>query len=84
MRFTFDPSGRLQTVQYPDAEVVRYGYDLGGNLQSIRGTPAGRPERVYVQRIAYNEFGQRANITYGNGVTSDFTYDPAMRRLTAY
>ena len=34
-QFTYDSWGRILNITYPDNEVVSYGYDCGGQLQSI-------------------------------------------------
>lgn len=33
--FDYDSWGRIQCINYPDHEIVRYYYDLGRQLQSI-------------------------------------------------
>ena len=34
---TYDNGGRLASLQYPDSDVVNYGYDAGGNLLTVSG-----------------------------------------------
>jgi YD repeat-containing protein len=34
-RFTYDANGRLQSVTYPNGDVVTYSYDAAGNITSI-------------------------------------------------
>ncbi|MEO8903679.1 MAG: toxin TcdB middle/N-terminal domain-containing protein, partial [Polyangiaceae bacterium] len=85
-QFKYDSLGRLLALTYPDGEVVSYGYDGGGALNSVSGKPANASATTlptpYVQKITYDEFGQRKSITLGNGAVTKYSYDPNMRWLT--
>ena len=88
IRFTtslvYDSFGRMLSLRYPDGEVLTYGYDLGGQVSSIKGDKAGAPAGYptdYVRDIRYDEFGQRTRIELGNGVVHSFAYDPETRWL---
>ena len=37
MQYSYDSWNRIQTMTYPDGEVVRYGYNLGGMLEKVYG-----------------------------------------------
>jgi len=80
MSYVSDYLGRMQKIVYPDTEVIRYGYDAGGQVTSITGTYAGLVTE-YVRDIGYDEYGQRVFIEYGNGVKTEYTYDKARRWL---
>ena len=80
MSYVSDYLGRMQKIVYPDTEVIRYGYDEGGQVVSITGTSAGLVTE-YVRDIGYDEYGQRVFIEYGNGVKTEYTYDKARRWL---
>ena len=80
MSYVSDYLGRMQKIVYPDTEVIRYGYDEGGQVVSITGTYAGLVTE-YVRDIGYDEYGQRVFIEYGNGVKTEYTYDKARRWL---
>nr|WP_180487103.1 RHS repeat protein [Treponema socranskii] len=80
MEYVSDYLGRMQSITYPDREVVTYGYDAGGQVCSITGERDGRPY-TYVADIRYDEYGQRIYIKYGNGVETNYTYDENMRWL---
>lgn len=56
---------------------LRPGYNRAGVLEQVR-----LGDTVYVERIAYDAKGQRALITYGNGVMTRYAYDPRTFRLT--
>ena len=80
MEYVSDYLGRMQSITYPDREVVTYGYDAGGQVCSITGERDGR-DYTYVADIRYDEYGQRVYIKYGNGVETNYTYDENMRWL---
>jgi RHS repeat-associated protein len=79
-RYRSDYLGRMQTITYPDNEVVEYTYNYGGQIKSVKGK-RGSLVIDYVKNIGYDEFGQRIYIEYNNGVKTKYTYDPYRRWL---
>ncbi|MEK6698975.1 MAG: hypothetical protein AABZ10_08015, partial [Nitrospirota bacterium] len=71
---------RMQQLTYPDGEVLTYEYDGGGLLRRAEGIKRGN-RYVYINKLQYDEFGQRTYIEYGNGVYTKYTYDDTTRRL---
>jgi RHS repeat-associated protein len=83
--FSFDAFGRMMSITYPDGEQVKYGYDAGGLLERAAGHRAlGGATQVepYLSSLMYDEFGQRVSMLLGNGVRTDYTYEPLARRLS--
>ena len=80
MEYRSDYLGRMQWITYPDGEKVTYGYDQGGQVVSVKGEHWGH-DFDYVTNILYDEYGQRVYIEYGNGVKTEYKYDPARRWL---
>jgi RHS repeat-associated protein len=68
MSYTYDSLGRIETVTYPDGEVVTYTYNAGGFLETMTGIDS------YVTDINYDPLGQLTDMVYGNGVTTNFDY----------
>ena len=64
---TYDSINRLSTLTYPDGEVVTHGYGADGALSSVSG---------YVTNMVYGANGELTQITYANGTTTQYTYDP--------
>ena len=84
--FTYrsDYLGRMQTMRYPDGEVITYTYDKGGQLKGVSGvknTVKGSETYSYIDTIVYDEHGQRVYIKYGNGVETRYRYDDKRRWL---
>ena len=84
--FTYhsDYLGRMQTMRYPDGEVITYTYDKGGQLKGVSGvknTVKGTENYRYIDTIVYDEHGQRVYIKYGNGVETRYRYDDKRRWL---
>ncbi|WP_170234731.1 SpvB/TcaC N-terminal domain-containing protein [Chryseobacterium hagamense] len=75
--FTYDSWNRVNQITYPDGENVYYGYDLGGNLKSVRND-----YQDYIKEITYDLYEQRTKVTYGNGVVNRLYYLPTNRRLS--
>ena len=64
---------------YPDEEKVTYSYNLGGQLEKVRGYKSYGYD--YVNRIGYDKFEQRTYLKYCNDAETFYTYEPARRRL---
>jgi RHS repeat-associated protein len=78
--YVYDYLGRMQSITYPDGEVLSYGYDAGGQVKSAQGVHYGRTT-TYVADIGYDQFGQRVYMKYGNGVETKYAYDENRRWL---
>jgi RHS repeat-associated protein len=79
--YTYDTFGRMQSMVYPDGEVLTYRYDSGGLVREATGVKDGRTY-PYFTRQEYDKFGQRAFLATGNGIQTSASYDPVERRLT--
>ncbi|MBR4488000.1 MAG: RHS repeat protein [Bacteroidales bacterium] len=49
-------ANRVQSITYPDGEVVSYKYDRGGMLLRMDGRK-GTQTFKYIDRICYNRYG---------------------------
>jgi RHS repeat-associated protein len=67
-------------MTYPDGENLYYAYDNGGLLNAAWGEKRGNRYN-YINSLTYDEFGQRRDIAFGNGVRSSHSYDDKTRRL---
>ncbi len=70
----YDSWNRVNSMTYPDGEVVTYGYDKGGNLQTIKTVKEGDAQTL----IAEQWFDKYGNLTYrkmGNGAETKYDYD---------
>ncbi|MBO7492078.1 MAG: hypothetical protein J6T59_06530, partial [Bacteroidales bacterium] len=85
MQYEYDSYNRIQHMTYPDGEVVSYGYDRGGMLNSITGVKNGVTYK-YLDSIRYNRFELKDTVFYGNGTRAEYTYDSLQRlsRLRSY
>ena len=81
MMFEYDSWNRVQRIVYPDSEVVTYNYDLGGNLNRVHTYKANHRDTL-IKNILYDEFGHRTQVNFGNGVTTNYTYDNLQRLNT--
>src|SRR5262249_26261546 len=79
-QYVFDTFGRLQSLTYPDSEVLTYRYDAGGLLAQASGVK-GPNSYPYIRRLEYDRFGQRTFVEAGNGVRTRYAYRPDNRRL---
>jgi RHS repeat-associated protein len=82
---TYDDADRIKKIIYPNsAATVQYSYDTGANLtkvESLCGTGVGSNEVFYTAN-GFTALGQVGSITFGNGVTTTYTYGPNSKRMT--
>ena len=79
-KFESNYLGQIESITYPDNETVSYTYDDAGQVTSVKGMN-GYETFNYVDRIGYDEFGQRIYIKYGNGIETDYGYKKETRLL---
>ena len=71
-RYQYDVADHLTQITYPDGEVVRHGYNLAGQIVSLRNTKS--TPTWYLNNLTYDVFGRPRVITHGNGTTDTRTY----------
>ena len=71
-------ANRVQSITYPDGEVVSYKYDRGGMLRNMEGQK-GTQTFKYIEKIYYNRYGLKDAQWYGNGTEVKYSYDTLMR-----
>nr|WP_255949272.1 RHS repeat-associated core domain-containing protein [Brucepastera parasyntrophica] len=81
MRYRSDYLGRMEEITYPDGEVVKYEYNYGGEVERVTGEKQGETF-TYVDKIGYDEWGQRVYLRLGNGVETTYEYDENRRWLS--
>lgn len=90
-KMEYDALGRVVKSILPDGSVHLPQYHhigwLKGMEVKLRGAIFGQEstetETVFVENIAYDAKGQRTQISYGNGVRTNYTYDEKTYRLTS-
>jgi RHS repeat-associated protein len=78
---TYDTWNRVQTMTYPDDEVINYKYNAAGNLKSLSGSKRGRNYK-YIDQIGYDKEEKQVIMKYGNGTKVDYSYEPNRQNLT--
>jgi YD repeat-containing protein len=66
---TYDLAGRVSSVTYPSGDIVNYAYN--GPVLHKAYKDAATSYAVYA---GHNALGQPATVTFGNGVTTAYTY----------
>ena len=77
---TYDSWNRVQTMTYPDGEVVTYHYNAAGQVEGMTSNKQGR-QSVIVDRIGYDKEGHTVYTKLGNGTETTYTYDKQRERL---
>ena len=77
--YAYDSWNRVQTMTYPDGEVVTYHYNAG-QVERMTSNKQGR-QSVIVDRIGYDKEGHTVYTKLGNGTETTYTYDRQRERL---
>ena len=80
-QYKYDSFGRMRNIIYPDGEVVHYGYTTGGLLKNVAGLKQGQ-QNIYLWDRQYDEQGRKVSQLYGNGVWTQYDYDPQRQWLS--
>ena len=81
MHYRSDYLGRMESLTYPDGEVISYQYDPGGQVSGIRATRSDGAQSILVKKIGYDKYGQRTFLEYGNGNITTYAYNQERRWL---
>ena len=77
-----DALGRVLNATLPDATRMRMTYTIANTLKTLEIQPKGTGSFIsFIGKQAYNAKGQRLFAEFGNGLTTDFTYDDITNRL---
>ena len=78
----YDALNRPVAMTAPDGSVIRPEYNDAGLLERMEANLRGAATpTAFIDDIDYDAKGQREAIFYGNGVRTDYTYDPLTFRL---
>ncbi|OCA54704.1 RHS repeat protein [Photorhabdus namnaonensis] len=78
---TFDATGTLLTQTDAKENIQRLTYDVAGQLKDSWLTVAGQSEQVIVKSLTWSAAGQKLREEHGNGVITEYTYEPETQRL---
>ncbi|WP_052603709.1 RHS repeat-associated core domain-containing protein, partial [Leptospira santarosai] len=89
----YDLLGRVTRIDYPEHPISHgrmracYEYGSAGYISGIsvqvntNGILPGYCNKDIVENISYNEFGQTATVTLGNGIATSYSYDVKGRMI---
>lgn len=78
-QYSYDLSGKLTAMVYPDNTTLNYAYYPGsGLIQNVKKDTT----YTYATLTNYQPTGKIGTIAYGNGKTTQYTYDAYSTRLT--
>ncbi|KAA1187616.1 RHS repeat protein [Photorhabdus heterorhabditis] len=78
---TFDATGTLLTQIDAKDNVQHLAYDIAGQLKNSWLTMKGRNEQIIIKSLTYSAAGQKLREEHGNGVITEYTYEPETQRL---
>jgi len=78
--YAYDSWNRVQTMTYPDGEVVTYHYNAAGQVERLTSNKQGC-QSIIVDRIGYDKEGHTVYTKLGNGTETTYTYDKQRERL---
>ncbi len=78
---TFDATGALLTQTDAKGNIQRLAYDVAGQLNGSWLTLKGQTEQVIIKSLTYSAAGQKLLEEHGNGVITEYSYEPETQRL---
>jgi len=74
--YTYNNLSQVATVTYPGNYSVKYTYDASGAPTTLKNNATGA---LIWQLDGISEYGMTSGYTYGNGLTTQLTYDSQLR-----
>jgi RHS repeat-associated protein len=74
VNYNYDTLGRVASITYPSGGIVRYSYDAAGQVDNVSLDDNGNITSL-VSNILYKPFGPASQLTFGNGLVDNATYD---------
>jgi RHS repeat-associated protein len=81
-RFTYNALNHLITETTPDGSVTTNSYNQRGFLDRVKVAYQDNSEDEVVDLIDYDANAQRTAVRYGNGITTNYAYEPTTLHLT--
>ncbi|TDB57276.1 RHS repeat-associated core domain-containing protein [Photorhabdus khanii] len=78
---TADATGAPLTQIDAKGNKQRLAYNVTGQLEGLWLTLQGQPEQVIIRSLSYSAAGQKIDEEHGNGVVTQYTYEPENQRL---
>ncbi|SDA19794.1 RHS repeat-associated core domain-containing protein [Nitrosospira sp. Nsp18] len=80
-RYSYNALKLLISETTPDGSVTANTYEQAGRLSQVDVTFGDQSKHQVIQQIDYDANGQRIRIQYGNGITSNYSYELTTQRL---
>jgi RHS repeat-associated protein len=78
-RYAFDLNNRLTQITYPSGRTVDYTRNTLGQVTNVTMTPSGGSTQTINSNMSYLPFGALDDMSYGNGLNLDQTFDSDYR-----
>ncbi|WP_283258178.1 RHS repeat protein [Photorhabdus luminescens] len=78
-----DATGALLTQTDAKGNIQRQAYDVAGQLKGSWLTLKGQAEQMIIKSLTYSAAGQKLREEHGNGVITEYSYEPETQRLTS-
>ncbi|AKH64254.1 MULTISPECIES: RHS repeat-associated core domain-containing protein [Photorhabdus] len=76
-----DATGALLTQTDAEGNIQRLAYDVAGQLKGSWLTVKGQNEQVIIRSLTYSAAGQKLREEHGNGIITEYAYEPETQRL---
>ncbi|MDE9535686.1 RHS repeat-associated core domain-containing protein [Xenorhabdus bovienii] len=78
---TVDATSALLTQTDTKGNLQRLAYNIAGQLKGSWLTLKDQNEKIILKSLTYSAAGQKLQEVHGNGVITDYTYEPETQRL---
>ncbi|MFD0708810.1 RHS repeat protein, partial [Photorhabdus akhurstii] len=76
-----DATGALLLQTDAKGNIQRQAYDVAGQLKGSWLTLKGQAEQVIIKSLTYSAAGQKLREEHGNGIITEYSYEPETQRL---
>ena len=78
--YSYDLADHVIGISYPSGDLVSYGRDSQGRIDSVSYRPSGSPTAMTLAtNVTYMPFGPLSGFVYGNGLVRTLSYDEDYR-----
>jgi RHS repeat-associated protein len=82
--FSYNSGDQLTQMTYPSGQLLYYRHESHGMTSSLGNYPTGGSGTDYLTGHTHDVVGNLSTLSFGDGVTEQYGYDPARLQMTSH